>query len=178
MILGLIHFRGKFIFKKVSSNSLASEIFNFIFLDFEKATDKEKFGNQNQIPKHDNIIKNFVNIELFHKEDTKQEDCVGWITIMEKAEQELRQILKEERITLVERKKIAEGVINGFRYLDQIGINHYDQKLKNILLLDGIPKIIDFGLINEESGRSGYREMGYTRKGSKFRFAPGLCKFI
>ena len=162
----------------LSKRSVSSVVYNFIFADFEEATDKEKFGNQNQIPRHDNIIKNFVNIELFHKEDVKQEDCIGWITIMEKGEEELRQILRNENIGIEDRKKIAEGINNGFRYLDQIGINHYDQKLKNILLLNGVPKIIDFGLVNEETGRRGYREMGYTRRGSKFRHNVALCKFI
>ena len=130
------------------------------------------------MPKHENILKNFVNIELFHKKDFKKEDCIGWITIMEKAEEDLRTVLKEEKIGIEKRKKIAEEILNGFIYLEKIGIHHYDRKLENILLLNGIPKIIDFGLIYEETGRSGYREMGYARKGSKFRENTALCKFI
>ena len=130
------------------------------------------------MPKHENIIKNFVNIELFHKKDLKKEDCIGWITIMEKAEENLRTVLKKEKIGIEKRKKIAEGILDGFHYLGEIGIGHYDRKLENVLLLDGIPKIIDFGLIREETGRTGYREMGYARKGSKFRNAFALCKFI
>ena len=130
------------------------------------------------MPKHENVITNFVNVELFHKVDSGQEDCLGWITIMEKGEEDLRKILKEEKIEIVERKKIAEGILDGFIYLTKIGIRHYDRKLENILLLDGIPKIIDFGLVYEESGRSGYREMGYARKGTKFRNNRALCKFI
>ncbi|CBY12552.1 unnamed protein product [Oikopleura dioica] len=49
-----------------------------------------------------------------------------------------------------------------------------NQKLENVLLINGIPKIIDFGLIRDLTGRSGYREMGYTRKGSKFRSSAAL----
>ena len=49
------------------------------------------------MPKHENVIKNFVNVELFHKEDSKKEDCLGWITIMEKAGEDLRKVLKEEK---------------------------------------------------------------------------------
>ena len=130
------------------------------------------------MPKHENIIKNFVNIELFHKKDLKKEDCIGWITIMEKAEEDLRTVLKNEKIGIEKRKKIAEGILDGLIYLRKIGINHFDQKLENILLMNGIPKIIDFGLICEKTGRIGYREMGYTRKGSKFRSNFALCKFI
>jgi len=130
------------------------------------------------MPKHENIIKNFINIELFHKKDLKKEDCIGWITIMEKAEKDLRTVLKNEKIGIEKRKKIAEGILDGFHYLNKIGIAHYDRKLENILLINGIPKIIDFGLIREGTGRSGYREMGYARKGSKFRSNSALCKFI
>ena len=124
------------------------------------------------------MIKNFVNVELFHKKDLKQEDCLGWITIMEKGGKDLRKILKEEKIEIEERKKIAEGIENGRNYLAKIGIGHFDLKMANILMVDGIPKIIDFGLVDERTGRSGYREMGYARKGSRFRFGPALCKFF
>ncbi len=130
------------------------------------------------MPKHTNVMKHFVNVELFHKEDKNKEDCVGWITIMEKAEREdLRTILKAEKIDIDERKIIAKGILNGFNYLRKIGISHFDKKLENILLLNGIPKIIDFGLVREDTGMIGYREMGYTRKGSRFKHNVALCKF-
>ncbi|CBY15100.1 unnamed protein product [Oikopleura dioica] len=93
---------------------------------------------------------------------------------MKKADEDLRTILKKEKIGIEKRKKMAEEIVDGIIYLKEIGIYHFDQKLENILLIDGIPKIIDFGLIYEETGRSGYREMGYTRKGSKFRKAAAL----
>ena len=130
------------------------------------------------MPKDENVIRHFVNVELFHKEDEKMEDCVGWITIMEKADEDLRTVLKAEKIGLDERKKIAEGIKDGFIYLDDIGIIHYDTKLENILLKNGEPKIIDFGLVLETTGRSGYRQMGYCRRGSKYREHIALCKFI
>ena len=95
---------------------------------------------------------------------------------MEKADEDLRTVLKKEKIGIEKRKKIAEGILDGFIYLNNIGINHFDLNLENILLVDGIPKIIDFGLIYERTGRSGYREMGYARKGSKFRNYAALCK--
>ena len=97
---------------------------------------------------------------------------------MEKADDGLRPILKEERINLEGRKKIAMEIWNGNEYLEKIGISHRDLKLMNILLLNGVPKIIDFGMVCETTGRRGYREMGYTRRGSKFRNARALCKFI
>jgi serine/threonine protein kinase len=138
----------------------------------------KKTINLKRIPKHRNVINHFLNIELFHEKDTNQEDCLGWITIMEKAEKDLRTVLKNEMVEIQERKEIAEGIRNGISYLMSIGIKHFDQKLENVLLLDRVPKIIDFGLVREESGISGYREMGYARRGSKFRVASALCKFI
>ena len=169
-----IRFRRRFIFEKVD----LFYIFDNSFLDFERAVDDKKSENENQMPKHENVITNFVNIELFYKEDLKQEDCLGWITIMEKGGKDLRKILKEEKIGIEERKKIAKGIKNGINYLAKIGIFHFDLKMENIVLVDGIPKIIDFGLVSEYTGRSGYREMGYARKGSKFRIGPALRKFI
>jgi hypothetical protein len=62
--------------------------------------------------------------------------------------------------------------------LAKIGIDHYDLKMENILLLNGIPKNIDFVLFYEETGIIGYREMGYTRRGSKFRCNQALCKLL
>jgi serine/threonine protein kinase len=135
-------------------------------------------GNQNQMPKHENVIKNFVNIELFHKKDANQEDCLGWITIMEKAGEDLRTILKKEKIGIEERKKIAKGIWSGIEYLRDIGIEHLDRKMENILIMDGIPKIIDFGLVEERTGRSGYRQMGYARRGRKFKLCQTLRQFL
>ena len=124
------------------------------------------------------MIKNFVNVELFHKEDLNKVDCLGWITIIEKADEDLRTILKDGKIDIEERKNIAKGIKNGYDYLLKIGIDHFDLKMENILILDGIPKIIDFGLVLERTGRSGYRQMGYARNGSKFRMGAALRKFI
>jgi len=98
--------------------------------------------------------------------------------LWKRLEADLRTGLKDEKIGIEKRKKIAEGIFDGWFYLENIGIHHFDQKLENVLLTNGVPKIIDFGLIREATGRSGYQEMGYTRKGSKFRNSYALCKFI
>ena len=118
-----------------------------------------------------------MNFELFDVDDEKEEDCLGWITVMEKCEGDLQKELKKENLNLDERKKIATGIEAGFQYLDKIGIWHRDRKLSNFLLIGDEVKICDFGLVSEDSGRRSYRQLGYTRRGSKYKQETALCKF-
>ena len=149
----------------------------FFFLDFEKAEDENK-DEKAVVPIDENIVQNFANIELFQIDDENEEDCLGWITILEKCETNVRNELKKENLDLEERKKIAVGLQNGFDYLINVGIEHFDKKLENFLLLGGVAKICDFGLVWEVTGKKSYRQMGYCRRGSKFRDGYALCKFL
>ena len=126
------------------------------------------------IPYHPNVIKNYANCEIF-----QEEEVVGWITIMEKCDFDLRKVLKEtnKEFTLNERKKAAIEVKRGWQYLEAIGIRHCDMKPENVLMKDGVAKWSDFGLIGEYSGRESYRQMGYSRRGSKYRNYDLLRKF-
>ena len=117
------------------------------------------------VPVHENIIRNFANIEIFDSGDEEEEDCLGWISIMEKCDGNLREKLKNGNATLKERKKIATGIKSGLRYLEEVGINHRDKKLANFLLIGDVAKVCDFGLVEEWSGRKSYRKLGYTRRG-------------
>ena len=130
------------------------------------------------MPIHENIVQNYANVELFQIDDENEEDCLGWITILEKCDGNVRNRLKNETLDLEERKKIAKGLINGFEYLEKVGIYHCDKKLENFLLLGGVAKICDFGLVFEWTGRESYRQMGYCRRGSKFKDSSALCKFL
>ena len=162
---------GKFSFQKSG----------FIILDFGKATDKpeeDMTDDKRVVPVHENVVRNLANIEIFDSGDSKEEDCLGWITIMEKAHGNLRKQLKEEKLDLDERKKIANGIVAGLDYLAKVGIFHFDEKLENFLLLGGVAKVCDFGLVREWSGRRSYRQMGYTRWGSKYREWGALCKLF
>ena len=143
--------------------------------EFKKAIDQEDEDNS-QIPFHDNIVRNFANIELFHSCDQDYEDCIGWLTIMEKCDQDIRPLLKENKLDFLSRMSIANGVVKGYHYLFSIGITHYDKKLENFLLLGDEPRVCDFGLVFEKTGRVGYRQMGYTRRGSKFKHNVALGK--
>ena len=152
-------------------------MFYFMSLDFDEATDF-KGDDKRVVPFHDHVVRNYANLEIFHAEDSTEEDCLGWITIMEKADSDLREKLKEEKLDLDERKKIAKGVRSGLAYLKTIGIVHHDKKLENFLLLAEEAKICDFGLVKESSGRRSYRQLGYARRGNKYRNRNALCKFI
>ena len=97
---------------------------------------------------------------------------------MEKCDENLREKLKKGNPTLEERKKIAIGIRSGLEYLRKVGIEHYDQKLANFLLIGDVAKVSDFGLVWEHSGRRSYRKLGYTRRGTKYRNNYDLCKFL
>jgi serine/threonine protein kinase len=96
---------------------------------------------------------------------------------MEFCETDLRKILtnKNRSLTFEERKRIAIGTQRGYECLQHFRIRHRDMKAENILMKDGIPKLSDFGLIIEESGKESYRQMGYARRGSKHRDEKYLC---
>jgi len=100
----------------------------FFFLDFEKAEDENK-DEKAVVPIDENIVQNYANMELFQNDDENDEDCLGWITILEKCDTNVRNELKNENLDLAERKKIAKGLKNGFDYLEKVGIYHYDLKL-------------------------------------------------
>ena len=98
---------------------------------------------------------------------------------MEKCDTDLRTLLKNNDLTLEQRKDIAVGVLKGAEYLSSIGIEHSDKKPENILLRNGVPKWIDFGVTVEKTGqktRDNYRRMGYARSGAKYRRAEFLRK--
>ena len=145
------------------------------------ATDNKKhnlFSIRKKVPIHENVIKNYVNVEIYDAGDKNKEDCLGWITIMEKCDTNLREKLKNGNPNFEERKKIAEGIRAGLEYLVKVGISHYDRKLANFLLIGDVAKVCDFGLVVENSGRRSYRKLGYTRRGSKYGHRLALCKFL
>ena len=145
------------------------------FIDYAAA--KDQFGEEKTvIPRHKNVIKHFGNIEIYAPDDIDKKDCLGWITLMPQADNNLRISLKNLEISVDERKRIALSLREGNRYLNKIGITHCDFKLENVLLKNGVPLIADFGTVMETSNRFSYRQMGYSRRGSKFKDQKYLCK--
>ena len=67
----------------------------------------DKNNEDDVVPIHENVVQNYANIELFFADDENEEDCIGWITIMEKCEKNLRNELKKDNLNLEVRKKIG-----------------------------------------------------------------------
>jgi hypothetical protein len=143
--------------------------------EFRKAT-KEDFS-EDSIPIHPNVIKNIANVELFYTHDEDYEDCLGWITLMEKGEHNLHFLLRNEIPTIAQRRLLAIELRKGLQYLFDIGLEHNDQKLENIVHFGETPKWIDFGVMHDHTGYESYRRMGYVRRGSKFRHFQALGKY-
>jgi len=148
---------------------------------FRKATKDDNW--EDTIPIHPNVIKNIANVELFYTHDEDYEDCLGWITLMEKGdEQNLHRLLRKKKLTIEQRRLLAIELRKGLQYLFEIGLEHNDQKLENIVLFGETPKWIDFGVMQDHTGNESFRRMGYVRRGSKFRHfqalasgTPGFC---
>jgi serine/threonine protein kinase len=136
-----------------------------------------KKDNAASVPVHANVVRNFANVEIFDSGDENEEDCLGWITIMEKCETDLWEELKNRNPGLEKRKKIAKGIQAGLKYLEKVGIGHCDRKLANFLLIGDVAKVCDFGIIYERSRRKSYRKLGYARRGPKYRHDGALCMF-
>ena len=130
------------------------------------------------MPIHENVVRHYANIEIFDSGDKNEEDCLGWITIMEKCDGNLRTKLENDDLELEIRKKIAKGLKSGFEYLEKIGIDHKDRKLENFLFFGEVAKICDFGVVTENSGRTSYTNLGYARRGLKYRRENALCKLF
>ena len=84
----------------------------------------------------------------------------------------------EDKLNIEQRREIGKGILDGMKYLLRIGLWHCDFKLENILLLNGKPLIVDFGLVYDITRRTGYRQSGYIRRGSKYRDNNALCRWF
>ena len=80
------------------------------------------------MPKHEHVIKHLANVEIFVAGD--QHDCLGWITVMELADTDLWKILEKNLVSWSERKRLLLELYDGYKYLEQIGIHHYDLKVR------------------------------------------------
>ena len=116
-------------------------------------------------------------MEIFHRDDVDEKDCLGWITVSSRAECDLATALQQNKLDIEERKCIILQLKNVLNYLTSLNLIYFDLKLQNILLLKKDSKyqmrLADFGIMCEASGKSSFREMGYIRSGSKFMITDG-----
>lgn len=84
--------------------------------------------------------------EINHPNIIKVFEVEGGSYIMEKADFDLQDYVKENTLTEKEIDSIIDGIISGVQCLHSKGIIHRDLKPGNILMIDGIPKISDLGI--------------------------------
>ena len=60
-------------------------------------------------------------------------DCLGWITVMELADTDLWKTLEQNQISWSDRKILLSQLYDAFKYLESIGIHHYDLKVNERL---------------------------------------------
>ena len=107
------------------------------------------------IPHHPNLLYNYINVEIFHEEDEKEEDCIGWITVSSRAACDLATALEKNRISIDERKNIIIQLKNVLYYLKSVSLIYFDLKLQNILLIRNKQngnfemRLADFGIMCE-----------------------------
>jgi len=80
------------------------------------------------IPYHPNLLYNYVNVEIFHKDDVDEKDCLGWITVSSRAECDLAPALQQNKLDIEERKCIIIQLENVLNYLLSLNLIYFDLK--------------------------------------------------
>ncbi len=127
-----------------------------------------------QNPEHPNLIKSF-----------KIDFPLGPAVFLELGQETLDIKIKSGTLTLKQIMEIILQILSAVAFLHSICISHHDLKPDNILFVDGVPKIIDFGFSyfweNDDSFRShpsgthGYNHRSPSKNPSQDAFS---CCFI
>jgi serine/threonine protein kinase len=73
--------------------------------------------------------------------------------VLEAGSENLEQWLSRESRDILERQEVAEYIEYTLQFLHEVGLYHNDLHLTNVVLVDGIPKLIDFGYSSPLPGR-------------------------
>jgi serine/threonine protein kinase len=132
------------------------------------------FQTLRQNPQHPNLIRSFpIDFPL------------GPAILMELGQETLDDKIKSGLLSFKESLEIILQICIAVEFLHSIGISHHDLKPNNIILVDGVPKLFDFGLSyrweTEDSFRSHHGGTnGYKHKTAGSNYAQDVfsCYFI
>lgn len=95
-------------------------------------------------------------------------DYIGFSFKMEYAKETLREFIKRNRSNIEDKEKenICEAIILGLRELHKREVVHRDFSYNNILMVDGYPKISDFGIGKDYSKLYSYKTINVNQIGT------------
>ncbi len=128
-----------------------------------------RYNNEVEVLRKLKGHKNIIEIIDWGIEDSGQYKY--YYIVMEMAEENLDDIVNKG-LTINKKLEIYEQILDGVKYIHSKNIIHRDLKPKNILIKDGIIKIIDFGITLDELRERITRTDEWV--GSKFYMAPEL----
>jgi len=110
---------------------------------------------------------------------------LGPAILLELGQETLDNKIKLGSLTIKESLEIIRQILSAVAFLHSIGISHHDLKPNNIIFVDGVPKLFDFGLSYRWETDKSYRSHhggtnGYKHKttGSNYGQDVFSCCFI
>lgn len=111
--------------------------------DTDRLKNKVRFINEikaiQKIGFHDNIIKIHENIDINNHSGI-------FYYVMEIADKSLQDFISDKNLCIEECARIFNGICNGVKYIHNKRIIHRDLKPQNILFINNVPKVADFGI--------------------------------
>lgn len=132
------------------------------------------FGHLGQNPQHPNLIQSFpIDFPL------------GPALLLEFGQETLDDKIKSGTLTFQQTMEIIRQIWNAIAFLHSIGISHNDLKPNNVIFVDGVPKLIDFGLSYRWETETSFRTYrngtpGYKHENPTTNYAQDAlsCCFI
>lgn len=132
------------------------------------------FQHLSQNPQHQNLIRSF-SIEF----------PLGPAILLELGQETLDDKIKSESLSFQQTIELMRQILSAVAFLHSIGISHHDLKPNNIIFVDGVPKLFDFGLSYRLETGDSFRSHhggtnGYKHKTAINNYAQDVfsCCFI
>jgi serine/threonine protein kinase len=139
-------------------------------------------------------IQNEVNIFQLLRQNSEHPNLIqsfpidfplGPAVLLELGQETLDDKIKSMSLSLEQTMEIMRQILSAVAFLHSIGISHHDLKPNNIIFVDGVPKLLDFGLSycwetddsfrRHNSGTQGYKHRNPTTNPAQDVFS---CVFI